>query len=284
MNDAQLKKITDTFGQVEIHKYIGNIILEHSTNTDHISKFVYKNLNYKKKIKVADIGCGYGRCIKYLKNIIPKESEYIGIDPLRNNEVPFQDKNSQAGFKGRFLCGGSHRISDFPENYFDLVLCNYSLYFFIDKLPLIAKHVNSNGLFITITHSNNSLRELLKDLQKVLKLRHEPTWLELGSEQILDNFSAENGLGLLTPYFTKIEKIKYYNNLEFDNNSINELIDLLNFKKTTLIHHNDYIEYIKTKEFDDLLKKEITKKIQKYGKYILNKDDVIFHCRKPISK
>ncbi|MCJ7801007.1 MAG: hypothetical protein MUP82_01465, partial [Candidatus Marinimicrobia bacterium] len=163
---------------------------------------------------------------------------------------------------------------------FDLILCKYSLYFFIDTLPTIVKKLKPDGLFITITHSTNSLKELLVDLQPALNLKSEPTWNELGSEQVLDNFNSENGLALLQPYFNDIEKIEYRNTLEFYNNDIDKLFDLLEFKKTSLIHHNDYADFIMTKEFDDRLRNTVNAKINKYGKYILNKDDSIFRCRK----
>jgi hypothetical protein len=143
-----------------------------------------------------------------------------------------------------------------------------------------VEKLKSNGLFITITHSTNSLKELLKDLQIVLNIDHKSTWDELGSEQVLDNFNAENGLELLKPYFNNIEKIEYHNTLEFYDDDIDNLFDLLEFKKTSLIHHNDYADFIKTKEFDDKLRDTISTKIKNIGKYVLNKDDAIFRCRK----
>lgn len=281
MNNIPISKLTETFGHVKLHKYIGDIILNHSTNPEPLGSVVYSNLFYRSEIKVADIGCGYGRCIPHLANIVPKNSEYIGIDPLETNEIPFLNNAKQAGYSGKYICGKANKISDFPDKYFDLILCNYSLYFFIDNLPLIVKKLNPDGLFITITHSNNSLYELLEDLQKVLKIDHRPTWNKLGSEQILDNFNAENGLNLLKPHFDKIEKIKYKNNLEFPEIDIKSLMDLLNFKKTTLIQNNEYVKFIKTKEFDNKLENEILSKIKAIGYYRLKKDDMIFRCRSP---
>ncbi|MCK4904304.1 MAG: methyltransferase domain-containing protein, partial [Candidatus Marinimicrobia bacterium] len=240
-----------------------------------------KGISFPDKINVADIGCGYGRCINYLNEIVPKDSEYIGIDPLESNRTTFSNLTKIAGFNGKYICGNADRISEFPNNYFDLILCNYSLYFFIDILPIIVKKLKSEGLFITITHSTNSLKELLEDLQIVLKIDHIPTWNELGSEQVLDNFNAENGLKLLELHFNDIEKIEYHNTLEFYPNDIDKLSDLLEFKKTSLIHHNDYADFIKTKEFDDKLRNTISVKINKIGKYVLNKDDAIFRCRIP---
>ena len=67
--------------------------------------------------------------------------------------------------------------------------------------------------------------------------------------------------------------------MEFYKNDIDKLFDLLDFKKTSLIHHNDYVDFIKTNEFDKRLRDTITSKINKDGKYILNKDDAIFRCR-----
>jgi SAM-dependent methyltransferase len=281
MNNIPLDKLDKTFGRVKLHQHIGNIILEHSTNQSPLGSVAYKGIFFDDKINVADIGCGYGRCINHLDTIVPSDSEYIGIDPLESNRIPFLNTANTAGFSGKYIRGNANRISEFPDNYFDLILCNFSLYFFIDTLPSIVNKLNPNGLFITITHSTNSLKELLQDLQIVLNIDYNSTWNELGSEQVLDNFNAENGLELLQPHFKEIEKIDYHNSLEFHDNDIDKLFDLLQFKKTSLIHHNDYADYIKTKEFDDKLRKTVTAKISEIGKYILNKDDTIFRCRIP---
>ena len=281
MNNIPLDKLDKTFGRVKLHQRIGNIILEHSTNHSPLGSIVYRGISFTDKINVADIGCGYGRCISYLDKIIPRESEYIGIDPLESNRTTFLNTANTAGFSGKYICGNAERISEFPDNYFDLILCNFSLYFFIDTLPSIVKKLKPNGLCITITHSTNSLRELLKDLQIVLNIDHKSTWNELGSEQVLDNFNAENGLELLQPHFKEIEKIDYHNSLEFHDNDIDKLFDLLQFKKTSLIHHNDYADFIKTEEFDDKLRNTVSTKINELGKYVLNKDDAIFRCRIP---
>ena len=281
MNNILIDKLDKTFGRVKLHQHIGNIILEHSTNQNPLGAVVYKGISFDNKIHVADIGCGYGRCINHLDKIVPSDSEYIGIDPLESNRTTFLNAANTAGFSGKYICGNADQISKFPDNYFNLILCNFSLYFFIDTLPTIVNKLKPSGLFITITHSTNSLKELLKDLQVVLNIDHSSTWDELGSEQVLDNFNAENGLDLLQPYFKEIEKIDYHNSLEFYDKDIDKLFDLLQFKKTSLIHHNDYADFIKTKEFDKKLRYTITAKINKLGKYVLNKDDAIFRCRVP---
>jgi len=281
MNNIPIENLNNTFGRVKLHQHIGDIILERSTNPRLLSSFTYKGISFTNKIKIADIGCGYGRCINNFSAIVPNDSNYIGIDPLESNRTTFLNNTKIANFNGKYLCGNADRITEFPDNYFDLILCNYSLYFFIDTLPAIIKKLKSDGLFITITHSNNSLGELLADLQIVLNIDHKPTWHELGSEQVLDNFNAENGYDLLQPYFNDIEKIDYYNSLEFYNDDIDKLFDLLEFKKTSLIHHNDYAAFIKTKEFDEKLRNTIFAKMNKTGKFVLNKNDTIFRCRRP---
>jgi hypothetical protein len=205
----------------------------------------------------------------------------VGIDPLDSNKISFLKNTKSADFNGKYICGDARKISEFPDNYFDLIICNFSLYFFINTLPTIVDKIKPSGLFITITHSAKSLFELLDDLKKVLKLNHNPTWNELGSEQVLDNFNAENGLELLNPHFKEIERIEYKNNLEFYLKDLDKLLDLLNFKKTTLIHHNKYEQYIKTKDFNKKIRDEILLKMRRLGKYTLNKNDVIFRCRYP---
>jgi len=281
MNNIPIDKLDKTFGHVDVHQHIGRIIQEQSTNPNPVGSIVYNGISYTDNIKIADIGCGYGRSIEHLKNIVPKDSEYIGFDPLESNRTTFLNNTKIANFNGKYICGNADQIAELPDNIFDLILCKYSLYFFIDTLPIIVKKLKADGLFITITHSTNSLKELLVDLQTVLNLKSKPTWNELGSEQVLDNFNSENGLELLQPYFNDIEKIEYCNTLEFYKNDIDKLFDLLDFKKTSLIHHNDYVDFIKTNEFNKILRNTVTAKINKFGKYVLNKDDTIFRCRRP---
>jgi len=282
MNKIPIDRLDETFGRVEIHKYIGNIIQEHSTNPTPLGSIVYAGLSYSNPINVADIGCGYGRCINHLADIVPKNSEYVGIDPLENNREIFINMTNVTGYNGKYLLGEAVRIYEYPDEYFDLILCNFSLYFFIETLPQIVKKLKKDGLFITITHSNNSLNELLEDLQLALNIDNKPSWNELGSEQVLDNFNAENGVELLIPHFSNIEKLDYPNKLEFMKSDIDKLIDLLDFKKTALIHHNDYADRIKTPDFDNNLRKVITTKMNEIGNYTLNKNDAIFRCRNPI--
>ena len=281
MNKIPIENLNDTFGRVKLHQRIGNIILECSTNPNPLGSIVYNGISFTDKIKIADIGCGYGRCINHLSELVPNDSEYIGIDPLESNRDTFLNYTKTVGLNGKYICGNAEQIAEFHDDYFDLILCNFSLYFFIDTLPIIAKKLKPDGLFITITHSINSLKELLVDLQTALNLKYKPTWNELGSEQVLDNFNAENGLDLLQPHFKEVENIDYHNSLEFYNNDIDKLFNLLDFKKTTLIHNNDYADFIKTKEFDERLRNTIEAKINKFGKYILNKNDAIFRCRIP---
>ena len=277
--NKQVERIEDTFGSIKSHKHIGEIIQQYSTNPSSIDSVAYSSLSFDRKIRIADVGCGYGRSVEHIAEIAPKSSEYIGIDLLQNNGRSFLDLTDQYGFNGKFICGKSDKIADFPDDYFDLIICNYSLYFFIESLPQIIRKLHQDGIFITITHSHHSLNELLFDLQEVLDLDHTPSWNELGSEQILDNFSSENGFNILKRYFNDIDIIEYKNNLKFHKDDIHNLFELLNFKKSTLIHHNKFEEYIKTIEFDNHLGKVINQKIEETGKYILNKDDVIYRCQ-----
>ena len=199
MNE-QFDKIKETFGSVKSHRRIGKIIRQHSTNDSPIEAVAYSSVNFNKKIRIADVGCGYGRSIEYITGIAPKSSKYIGFDLVKSNERKFIELTKRLGYSGEFVCGDADRISDYPDQYFDLILCNYSLYFFVESLPNIAKKLNYNGLFIAITHSDRSLYELLSDLQKIFNLEYAPTWSDFGSEPILDNFNSKNGVEILMQY------------------------------------------------------------------------------------
>ena len=103
MNKIALEYLDNTFGRVKLHQRIGEIILEQSTNPNPLSSIVYKGISFLDKIKLADIGCGYGRCINYLNEIVPKDSEYIGIDPLESNRITFLNYIKKSDFNGKYI-------------------------------------------------------------------------------------------------------------------------------------------------------------------------------------
>jgi SAM-dependent methyltransferase len=264
---------------VRQHQLVGKIIKRYSTNSEDIILKSLRGIQFQSKINLLDLGCGYGNLIPQLIGTIPDGSHCTGIDWLNNNRRPYLSILKDSGFKGNFIQGSAEQIRTLPKNHFDLIFANYSLYFFPELVSCIAAALNPNGIFITITHSIHQLKEFLTDLGKCINPTKPVSWQELGSNQFYNNFCSENGKTLLASYFSKVELIKYKNNLIFDFYSRGKCHYYLNFKRPMFIYSSPLISAQDNLSINARLIDVIQAKFVKNGKYILNKDDMIFRCR-----
>ncbi len=181
--------------------------------------------------------------------------------------------------KDYFSSSGIDKIKKYPSDSFDLVICSYALYFFPDMIPEIARILKKDGFFITITHSNADMREMVGIVKKILKqnnLLAENQSLPI--EIIFDQFSAENGEILLQPFFSKIQAIDFKNTLVFQPQEIEHFIDYFQFKKSffltgTEAHNKTIINQLFSELQDTAMKKNFV---------TMCKDDKIFICSHPI--
>ena len=281
MTETFYKKLESTYGLVNFHREIGELITRYSTNKQNIYQLALEKIHFNYAANVLDLGCGYGRFISYLKGIIPPASTCTGIDCLEKNRNPFQEVTRSLQFKGNFICKSAEAIAEFSERTFDLILSGYSLYYFIDVLPHIARVMTQDGWFIAITHSQHSLIEFLKELQAALNLNDKLTTDHPALDSTPLTFSSENGEELLQEYFMEVERIDYYNRLQFPAEAIENALRVLDFKRLTILKKSFYRNLIA----EDILKLRLSKWVKNRmmddGHYSLNKDDAIFRCRIP---
>ncbi|MFC1550327.1 class I SAM-dependent methyltransferase [Candidatus Neomarinimicrobiota bacterium] len=257
----------------------GKIIKRYSSNTENIILKSLNGIRFQSKINLLDLGCGYGNLIPNLLTIIPEGSNCTGIDWLKNNRQPYLSKLKDAGYNGNFIQGPADHLKTLPKNHFDLIFANYSLYFFPELISNIAAALHTNGIFITITHSIHQLKEFLSDLGKCINPVKPVSWQELGSNQFHNKFCSENGKILLSSHFSKVELIKYNNNLIFDYNSRSKCKYYLNFKRPAITYGLPLNTAPVNRSIESRLNDIIQEKFIENGKYILNKNDMIFRCR-----
>ncbi len=283
MTETLYNKLESTYGLVSLHREIGKLIQRYSTNKQNIYQLALEKIHFNQALSVLDLGCGYGRFTSYLKGVIPPTSTCTGIDCLEKNRNPFQEITGFLQFKGNFICKSAETIAEFSDRTFDLILSGYSLYYFTDVLPHIARVMTQDGWFIAITHSQHSLTEFVKELHAALNLSYELT----ADHPALDNtpltFSSENGEGLLQEYFMEVERIDYYNRLRFPAEAIENALRVLDFKRLTILKNSFYKNLIAEDELKLQLSKRVKNRMMDDGHYSLNKDDAIFRCRKPKS-
>lgn len=273
------KKIRKVFRDVQKHQAIARLIRRFSTNKEDIRKTALNHVDLSNCVNVLELGCAFGAFTEALKGRLHSRANITGIDIIPEYKPFFLEACSRAGYPGTFFASGIDRIKKYHSDSFDLVICSYALYFFPDMIPEIARILNKDGLFITITHSHKDMREMVGIVKKIFrynKLLEENQSLPI--EIIFEQFSAENGGKLLHPFFGKVEAIDFKNTLVFQPDEISHFLDYFQFKKSffltgTSAHNKTILDQLTLELCELAIEKDVV---------TMCKDDKIFIGSLPV--
>lgn len=196
-----------------------------------------------------------------------------------NINLFFLESCKRAGYDGNFFSTGIDPIEKYPNETFDLVICSFALYFFVEIIPEIARILKKNGIFITITHSRRNMQELITLTKTILEKNKLLSGHDLlPIEIILRQFSSENGATILSPHFRQIQEIDFKNSLIFQAKETEFFLEYYQFKRPFFLTgtntiKNDIFNQLRV----ELQKMTINSKIIK-----MCKDDRIFICSEPL--
>jgi len=274
------KKIRKVFRNVQKHLAIAQLIRRFSTNKEDIRKAALQHVDLSNCRNVLELGCAFGAFTEALKDKLNPNAKITGIDIIPEYRPFFMDACKRAGYEGVFLSSGIDRIKKFSSDSYDLVICSYALYFFPEMIPEISRVLKNDGFFITITHSNADMKEMVGIVKNILiqnNLLAEDQSLPI--EIIFDQFSAENGKNLLLPFFNKIQTIDFKNTLVFQPQEIGHFIDYFQFKKSFFLTENE----AHNKTVIHQLFNELQDTAMKKYFVTMCKDDRIFICSEPLT-
>jgi ubiquinone/menaquinone biosynthesis C-methylase UbiE len=272
------KKIRKVFRDVQKHLAIAQLIRRFSTNKEDIRKISLKQVDLSNCQNVLELGCAFGAFTEALKDKLHPEAKITGIDIIPEYKPFFLEACRRAGYSGYFSSSGIDKIKKYPAASFDLVICSYALYFFPDMIPEIARVLKKDGLFITITHSQADMREMVGIVKKILKQNNSlDDKQSLPIELIFEQFSAENGEKFLHPFFGRILAIDFKNTLVFQPQEIGSFIDYFQFKKSFFLTGTD----AHNKTIINQLMRELQDSAMKKNLVTMCKDDKIFICSQP---
>ncbi|MBN1474882.1 MAG: class I SAM-dependent methyltransferase [Syntrophaceae bacterium] len=273
-------QISQIFRDARKHQRIGQIIRRFSTNKDDVRQTALKNLDLSDRRNVLELGCAFGAFTEALKGRMHPRAKITGLDMLAEYESFFLDACRRAGYAGEFSARGVEQIIKYPAASYDLIICSYALYFFPDLIGDIARVLTGDGLFITITHSEADMRELVDILKIILKknnlLADNQT---LPIENIIGRFNAQNGDTLLRKHFGHVQSIDFKNTLIFPPGEINYFLEYFQFKQSF------FLTEAQTKKQDIIaeLSRELQNKAEKEKSIGMCKDDIIFVASQPLA-
>ncbi len=274
------KKIRQVFRKVQEHRQIEQLIRKFSSNKDDIRIKALNQANLSTCQNVLELGCAFGSFTEALKDRLHPEAKITGLDIVAEYKPFFLEACKRAGYVGNFSSSGINPIKKIPAGTFDLVICSFALYFFIDLIPEIARVLKPSGTFITITHSRHNMKELIALTKTILKKNKLLKGNELlPIEIILRQFSSENGATLLCPHFRRIQQIDFTNSLIFRTGETESFLEYYQFKRPFFLTGTSTIK----NEILNQLRFELQKIATTSQIIEMCKDDSIFICCEPLT-
>jgi ubiquinone/menaquinone biosynthesis C-methylase UbiE len=274
--------IRRTYEKIHVHRFTREIIARYSTNKGDIREVALNGLDLSNTSKVLDLGCGYGLFVERLKDRLPPDAYITGMDMVESNRQAFLRTLESINCAGKFIKGGADMIHDLQDESFDLIIASYSLYFFPYLIGEIARILKDNGIFIAITHSKFSLREITDLIHlSMKKIGLEPPD-KIAIAELFHAFSLEDGMSLLTPFFTQVDILLYPNTMLFPLENINDCINYLTIKSHLLF--KDIAER-RPERIDDVQShffQSVHRLAHEQGGFTITKDDAIFRCYTPL--
>jgi len=273
-------QISRIFRDARKHQRIGEIIRRFSTNKNDIRQTALKHLDLSNCRNVLELGCAFGAFTEALKGKLQKDAKITGLDILAEYEPFFLEACRRAGYAGVFSANGVEQIIKYPAASFDLIICSYALYFFPGLIEDIARILHQGGIFITITHAECDMQELVEITKKILRQNNLLTGKQtLLIENIVGRFSAQNGGSLLQKHFSRVQSIDFKNKLIFPAHEINYFLEYFQFKRSFFLTDT---QTIKQGIIDQILC-EIENTAAKDKSISMCKDDTIFIASHPLA-
>jgi SAM-dependent methyltransferase len=265
------------FENPDAHRTIAAIVRRRSTHPEDVREVLLRGLDLSWVRDILDLGCGFGFMAGALARRAAPAVRVTGVDACPANAAPFLSSVAAATDPGRGRLPTAqfralHLDATLPweDATFDLVVGAYSLYFFPDILPEIARVLRPAGWLLALTHSERSFVEMLRAAD--LDVEHSPL------TALVRRFSAENAAPLLTRHFSEVERVDYPNRLRFGPDDLPEAVDYLSFKLPLLGAPEQPAEGDGRRVFEP-----IQAWIREHGELLVTKDDAGFRCRGPRS-
>jgi len=277
-----IEDIRKTYEAVPDHVETRRLISRYSVNREDIRESALGGLDLTGVEDALDLGCAYGFFTAKLARRLKKGATVTGLDLVDEaNRDLFLAVVDSMGYRGRFVAGSADLIGEMASDSLDLVVASYSLYFFPHLIGEIARVLRPNGVFITITHTESSLQEVIRLIPGCIR----SVGLEVPEEpaigRLLRVFSLENGEAQLKGHFGRIEKIIFENDLSFPLDNIEACIDYLGKKQNLLFKE---IFDTNPQRIDEALScfyRELRESARRHGAVVITKDDCIFRCFAP---
>lgn len=192
---------------------------EYSVNRKGWFPWMMEQYDLKPGMRILELGCGNGALWTENRKKLPENFSVVLSD---KSEGMLRDAREALGEDPRF----SYQAFDcrkipFAEESFDLVIANHLLFYCEEPGEVLAEGrrvLKQGGTFACSTYGKKHMKEITDLVQQF------QSQIVLSSEVLYERFGLENGAQILTPYFSRVELLRYEDAIE-----INEAEPLISY-------------------------------------------------------
>lgn len=236
-----------------------SIHAKYSTNPQGFNNWVFSHYEFFPGARILELGCGTGETWKSNLHRLDKSVRLTLTDFSERMVLTAREALGDRDF----LSYGVVDIEDIPyeADSFDRVIANMMLYHVPDLdrgLSEVRRVLSKDGAFYCATYGENGIAEYVADLLK-----------EYGSSRPANkNFTLQNGAGILSRYFSDVQRLDYEDSL-----AVTDIEDLLDYMDS--LGDLSPVAGIERETVRAVLKREMTDGILK-----IPKEYGMFVCRK----
>lgn len=261
----QYKNANNISARIRLHQ-------NYSSNKQGWFPWIYEHCNVHSNMKILEIGCGNGAlwtehiqtCTEQgitpfpsnVKIILSDISDGMIHDIRRNIDEQYTQFSYTA-----FDC---HQIP-YDDQSFDLVIANHVLFYCKDIAQVcqeIQRILKPGGIFLCSTYGQNHMKEITVLVQQFDK------HIILSGESLYENFGLENGIEILSPYFSSIQKHLYEDSI-----CLNKAEPLIEYILSCHGNQNRYLVE-RYADFKSFVEKKVT------PSFSITKEAGLFICKK----
>lgn len=235
---------------------------KYSTNKQGWFNWLFNQIDFSRVNRLLELGCGNGKL--WQENRIDLRNREIFLSDISEGMV--EEVRNKLGTDFNCIVADAEKIP-FKDSYFDTIIANHIL-FYLNDLNLGLKEIDrvlkSDGILYCSTYGKNHMKEITEIVQNF------DSRINLSNHSLYEIFGLENGEGILSKYFSNIQRMDYQDSLEITESK--PLIDYImschgNQNEMLVPRLNEFKEYI-----EELLENN--------GKIIVTKQAGLFICKK----
>lgn len=224
MNEKENSQITAQLnGRIATNRKFGSVDLD---------EWLFEKLGIRKGSNVLDVGCGTGNHLIKLAENFP-DGNYHGIDISSGSIGEAKRKAAQKKLRIKFICGDAADTNALPNNYFDIIISVYALYYVKDTQKTLAamkSKLKMGGKMAVMSPYKRNNEEWYDFLSAFIKIPGKIEW-------IADNFMDNEVLPFAKRNFKKVETYNFENKI-----IVPSCQDLEKYWKSNIYHKEEYEE------------------------------------------